>query len=143
MRVPRGQIGQICFARIFENEDLLEAIKRRAIESEIKAGLFIVIGSLKRVVLGYYKNGKYESINLTGPLEISSGMGNIAVDEKSEVVIHAHIVVSNEKGLAFGGHLMKDSPVGATAELVMIEGLNVNLVRALDEKTRLNLLQSG
>jgi predicted DNA-binding protein with PD1-like motif len=143
MHVLRGQIGQVCFVRIFEDEDLIEAIKKRAEESGIKAGFFIVIGSLKKVVLGYYKDGKYENISLSGPLEISSGMGNVAVDEKGEVVIHAHLVVSNEKGLTFGGHLMKGSPVGATAELMMVEGLDMNLVRALDEKTKLKLLQLG
>jgi hypothetical protein len=66
-------------------------------------------------------------------------MGNIAVDEKGEVMIHAHVVVSNEKGEAFGGHLMKRSHVGATAELVMIEAVGVNLQRIFDEKTKLKL----
>ena len=62
---------------------------------------------MKHAVLGYYKEGKYETIRLEGPLEIASCTGNVAVDEKGEVVIHAHVVVSNEKGEAFGGHLMK------------------------------------
>jgi predicted DNA-binding protein with PD1-like motif len=68
-------------------------------------------------------------------------MGNVAIDEKGDTVIHAHVVLSNEKCEAFGGHLAKGSHVGATAELVIIEGLNVNLVRSPDEKTRLNLLR--
>jgi predicted DNA-binding protein with PD1-like motif len=68
-------------------------------------------------------------------------MGNIAVDEKGETIIHAHIVVSNEKGEAFGGHLMKDCLVGPTAELVIIEATGVNLQRALDQKTKLKLLK--
>jgi hypothetical protein len=70
-------------------------------------------------------------------------MGNIAVDEKGKIMIHPHIVVANEKGEAFGGHLMKGSLVGATAELVIIEGVGVNLQRAFDEKTRLNLWKLG
>jgi predicted DNA-binding protein with PD1-like motif len=134
-----GQIGRICFSRIFEGEDLAEAVKKRVGENGIKAGIFILIGSLKNVIIGYYKEGQYISIELDGPLEIASCMGNIAVDEKGEVVIHPHIVVANEKGEAFGGHLMKGSIVGATAELVIIEGVGVNLLRAFDEKTSLNL----
>lgn len=35
---------------------------------------------------------------------------------------------------------MKGSHVGATAELVMIEAVGVKLRRALDEKTKLRLL---
>jgi predicted DNA-binding protein with PD1-like motif len=138
-----GQIGRMCFDRITEDEDLAEAIRKRVEQCGIKAGFFVVIGSLKKAVLGYYKGGKYEHINLTGPLEIASGMGNIALSEKGELMIHTHLVVSNEKGEAFGGHLMSDSPVGATAELVVVEGLGVNLIRSLDEKTKLNLLKLG
>jgi len=135
----KGQIGRICFSRIFEDEDLADAIKKRVEESNMKAGTFILIGSLKKAILGYYKEGEYKSIELDGPLEIASCMGNIAVNEKGEIMIHPHIVVSNEKGEAFGGHLMKGSPVGATAELVIIEGTGINLQRTFDEKTKLNL----
>jgi predicted DNA-binding protein with PD1-like motif len=139
----KGQVGRICFSRIFEGEDLAEAAKKRVEESGIKAGIFILIGSLKKAIIGYYKEGQYMSIEFDGPLEIASCMGNIAVDEKGEIVIHPHIVVANEKGEAFGGHLMKGSIVGATAELVIIEAAGVNLLRAFDEKTKLNLWKLG
>ena len=139
----KGQVGRICFSRIFEGEDLAEAAKKRVEESGINAGIFILIGSLKKAIIGYYKEGKYMSIEFDGPLEIASCMGNIAVDEKGEIVIHPHIVAANEKGEAFGGHLMKGSIVGATAELVIMEAAEVNLLRAFDEKTKLNLWKLG
>ena len=138
-----GRIGRICFSRIFEDEDLPEAIKKRVEESDVKAGVFILIGSLKKAVLGYYNGEEYKLIELDGPLEIASCMGNIAVDGKGETIVHPHIVISNEKGEAFGGHLMKGSLVGATVELVIVEGLDVKLRRALDEKTKLNLWKLG
>lgn len=139
----KGQVGKICFSRIFEGEDLPEAIKKKVEESGIKAGVFILIGSLREATLGYYKEGRYNSIEFDGPLEIASCMGNISVDEKGGIIIHPHIVVANEKGEAFGGHLMKGSFVGATAELVIIEGSGVKLQRAFDEKTKLNLWKLG
>jgi predicted DNA-binding protein with PD1-like motif len=141
--MKEAQIGRICFFRLSEGEDLSEAIIKRIEECHVKAGIFNLIGSVKEAVLGYYKDGQYRSIQLGGPLEIASGMGNIAVDEKGEVIIHAHLVVANEKGEAFGGHLMKNSYVGVTAELVIIEALNVNLRRVFDEKTKLRLLDLG
>jgi predicted DNA-binding protein with PD1-like motif len=55
----KGQIGRICFSRIFEGEDLAEAVKKRVEESGVKAGIFILIGSLKNVIIGYYKEGLY------------------------------------------------------------------------------------
>jgi predicted DNA-binding protein with PD1-like motif len=139
--LSEGRLGKICFSRLSEGEDLAEAIQKRVEEHGIKAGIFILIGSLKGVTLGYYKEGEYKSIRLDGPLEIASCMGNISVDTKGETVIHPHIVIANERGEAFGGHLMKGSTVGATAELVLIEATGVNLKRAFDEKTKLNLLK--
>jgi hypothetical protein len=136
-----GRAGKIGVFRLLENDDLIEAIKRKAEKSNIKAGAFILIGSIKHAVLGYYKNGEYKNTLLEGPLEVASCMGNIAVDEKGEVVVHAHLVVTNEKGEAFGGHLMKDSPVGATAELVIIEATGLNMQRVFDDKTKLRLLR--
>jgi hypothetical protein len=136
-----GKVGRICFYRLFEGEDLTEAIKKRAEESGITAGVFLLIGALKEAALGCYKAAQYEHIRFDGPLEIASCIGNIAVDEKSEVVIHAHMVVSNEKGEAFGGHLMKNSCVGVTAELVIIEAVGVTLQKIFDEKTKLKLLR--
>jgi len=135
-----GRVGRIIFYRLGTGEDLIEAIKERAEKSGVRAGLLFAIGSLERATLGYYREGEYKVIRLDGPLEIVSCIGNIALDEKGEMVIHAHIVATNEKGEAFGGHLMQGSLVGATAELVIIEALDVNLKRFFDEKTRLRLL---
>src|SRR5208337_859006 len=132
-----GKTGKTVFSRLLEGEDLFESIKNRAETSGIRAGFFILIGTVKHAALGYYKDGKYDTIHLEGPLEVASCTGNIAVDEREEVVIHAHIVVSNGKGEAFGGHLMKGSEVGATAELMMVEAAGVEAKRVYDEKTKL------
>jgi len=134
-----GRTGKTVFSRIMEGEDLLDSIKNRAEKSGIRAGFFILIGTLKHASLGYYKNGEYKTMILEGPVEIASCTGSIAVDEGAEVVAHAHIVVSDEEGKAFGGHLMKGSEIGATAELVMVEVEGVNLQKVYDEKTKLKL----
>jgi len=139
--VAVGRAGKISVFRLLENDDLIEAIKKKAEESNIKAGAFILIGSIKQAVLGYYTDGEYKNTLLEGPLEVASCMGNVALDEKGEVVVHAHVVVTNEKSEAFGGHLMKDSRVGATAELVIIEATEINMQRIFDEKTKLRLLK--
>jgi predicted DNA-binding protein with PD1-like motif len=143
MRALKGEIGRICFTRLLENDDVAEAIKKHAQESNVKAGVFILIGALKQVVLGCYKEGEYVYTRMSGHVEVASCIGDIAVDEKGEIIIHAHIVVSNERGEAFGGHLMKGCLVSPTAELVIIEATGVNLRKAFDQKTKLNLLQLG
>lgn len=135
-----GKIGRIIFSRIKMGEDLAEAIKERVEKSGVKAGLLMAMGSLGNATLGYYKERKYKYIRLEGPLEIASCMGNIAIDEDGETIIHAHMVVADEKGEAFGGHLTKGTTVGATVELMIIEALDVNLKRFFDEATNLKLL---
>lgn len=139
----KGHIDEIHIFRLSEDEDLIEAITKRAEENNIKAGIFNMIGALKNAVVGLYQNGKYEHVPLNGPLEIASCMGNIAIGERGETIIHAHLVVSNRKAEAFGGHLMKDSQVGPTAELVIIEIAGIDLQRAFSKKTGLNLLRSS
>jgi predicted DNA-binding protein with PD1-like motif len=134
-----GVSGKVIFSRLLEDEDLAESVRKNAETSRIQAGFFILIGSLKHATLGYYKEGKYETIYLEGPLEIASCTGNVAVDEKGEVSVHAHVVVSNERCEAYGGHLMKGCEVGATAELVMIEAVGVDVQRIYDDKTKLKL----
>jgi predicted DNA-binding protein with PD1-like motif len=136
-----GQVGKICFSRLLQDEDLAEVIKKKAEEAGIRAGAIIAIGSLKDVVLGYYKEREYRNTRLDGPLEMASCTGNIAVDEEGQVIVHVHLVVSDEKGRAFGGHLMKGSHVGATAELMMIEAVGVKLQKAFDQETNLKLLK--
>lgn len=143
MSLIKANVGRICFACLNENDDLLEGIEKNANEAKIRAGTFTLIGALKNAVMGCYKEGEYILVDLEGPVEIASCMGNIAVDEKGQVIIHAHLVVSNEKGEAFGGHLMKGSHVGPTAELMMIEAVEADMQRAFDSKTKLKLLKSG
>jgi predicted DNA-binding protein with PD1-like motif len=138
-----GKAGKIGVFRLLENDDLIESVKKKAQESNIRAGAFILIGSIKHAVLGYYRDGEYKNTKFEGPLEVASCTGNVAVDEKGEAVVHAHVVVTNEKGEAFGGHLMTDSPVGATAELILIETEGISMVRVFDEKTKLRLLRLG
>lgn len=138
-----GDVGRIYVSRLLEDEDLLDGVKKRADEGNVKAGLVILIGTLKSVTLGFYKDRRYEPIRIHGPLEIASCTGNLSTSENGEIIVHAHLVVSNENGEAFGGHLMKGSQVGATAELVIIEAKNLVLHRVLDEETNLKLLKLG
>jgi hypothetical protein len=128
---------------MMEDDDLLETIKKSAEENGVNSAAFILIGALKDAVLGCYKNGEYTYSHFNGPMEISSCSGNIALDEKGEVIVHAHLVVSNEKAEAFGGHLMRGSHVGPTAELVLLEANAASLRRTFDERTKLKLLRLG
>ena len=129
------------FARFEDGDDLLDCIKKVAEDKKIKAGAFFVIGALKNAVVGFYKEGNHTNIELKEHLEIASCTGNMALGPENEIIVHAHIVVSNEKGQAFGGHLFQGSRVGPTAELVLFEGEGILLQRTYDVRTKLKLLK--
>lgn len=139
MEYAESGIGKSAFARLSENEDLLETVTQVARKARIHAGFFILIGTLKSAKLGFFKEGKYETIEIREPLEIVSCLGNISMKE-GQVFAHAHVVVSDEKGRALGGHVMPGCIIGVTGELVIVEVSGIRLFRKLDERTKLSLL---
>jgi hypothetical protein len=142
MKAVEAKAGKIVFTRLFEDEDLLKAVTQTAEKAGVKAGFFLLVGSLKRAKMGFYHKGRYEHIELTEPLEIVSCMGNVSVRE-DKPFIHAHIAVSNRKGEVFGGHVLPDCIIAATGELVLFEAVGVDLKRELDAKTGLYLWSVG
>ncbi len=142
MKLVEAKAGKIIFARLFEDEDLLEAITQAAEKGRIKAGFFVLIGTLKKAKMGFFHKGRYQPIDMAEPLEIVSCMGNLSIKE-GEPHVHAHIAVSNRKGEVFGGHVLPGCIIAATGELVLIEAVDVELQRKLDDKTQLYLWSIG
>ena len=138
MKMHESKSGRIVFARLSEDEDLLEAITLRAKRAKITAGFFILIGALKKAKLGFYHEQEYKPIEISEPVEVVSCIGNISV-KKEEPIVHAHISVSNEKGEVFGGHLLPGCVVSVNAEFVLVEATDLRLQRMPDEKTKLRL----
>ncbi len=138
MDLVQSRLGKVVFARLSEDEDLLEKINLAATQSDVNVGFFNLIGTLKKAKVGFYREGKYETIEIVGPLEIVSCTGNIALKE-GKPFAHTHIVISDEKGKAMGGHVMPGCIIGVTGELVLIEAADVHLNRQLDKKTQLFL----
>lgn len=137
MKFRESKVEKVVFARFHEDEDLLEAIASISKQAKISNGFFTLIGTLKRAKLGFYRNGKYEPIEIARPLEIVSCIGNISPKGK-ESIVHAHIAVSDEKGQTFGGHVLPTCLV-ATAELTLVKAVDMKLERKIDEKTKFNL----
>src|SRR3972149_2804079 len=139
MEFAESKVGKIVFARFVEGEDLLETIKQVAENAKVSSGFFYLIGTLKKAKMGFYREGKYETIEMNQPLEIVSCLGNISLKDDKPFA-HAHIAVSDEEGKVFGGHAMPGCIIGVTGELALVEAAGVKLFRKLDEKTKLSLL---
>ena len=139
MELYESKVGKVVFARLSGGEDLLESITQLADRAGVSAGFFFLIGTLEKANLGFFREGKYVTKEMVVPLEIASCSGNISIKE-GKVFAHAHVVVSDERGNAFGGHVMPGCLVGITSELVLVEAKGINMLRRFDQKTKLFLL---
>ncbi len=54
MKSVEAKAGKNIFARLFEEEDLHEAITQTAEKGRIKAGFFFLIGTLKKAKMGFF-----------------------------------------------------------------------------------------
>jgi predicted DNA-binding protein with PD1-like motif len=121
-------------------EDVFETIGKVAEEYGVKSGHLTLIGAISGAKLGYFHTGanEYRDFTIDEDVEVVSCMGNISM-LNGGLVVHAHMIVSDEKGRCYGGHLMKGCTVSVTIEMVLTE-VAADLTRARDERTGLNLL---
>ena len=132
---------QIHILRIKPQQEITEEILKFCDKNNITSAVILsLLGSLQNATLSFLKElpGKYISKTIAGPLEIASGTGTIARQEKV-TLLHLHLIVSNEQK-TFAGHLSK-GVVFSTAEVVIGE-LKEQIKRAKDPYTGLNELLS-
>ncbi len=134
--IKNGNFYQL---RLERDEEILTTLLDFVRQKKIKSGLIYGLGAGRDFVLGYYHLNKrvYHRRRLRGEYEICSLLGNIARD-KDEPVCHIHIVLSNQKMAASGGHLFAGR-VAATCEIVIITGTKL-VRRELVPDTGLKLL---
>ncbi len=142
VRAFQTQAEKTIIAKLEPGEDILNTIMALAAEHKIQSGQVSFIGAIAKARLGYFDRAtsEYQEITIDRDLEVVSGMGNIAVLDDGSVVVHAHLVVADDEGICYGGHLMKGCEVSVTIELLMTQ-FDGSLQRGKDEATGLNLIQ--
>lgn len=131
--------------RLPHDGDMLEELNKFAKEHDIKNGFVSVIGAVKCVTLGFYEqdNRKYieikdEEFDTNRGLEIVSATGNISLKDDTPFN-HIHVVVADEKGKCFAGHLMAGTKIFAGEAIIQKFKGSEDLSRAFDEETGLPL----
>jgi predicted DNA-binding protein with PD1-like motif len=123
---------QVSF-RLKEGQLLKEEIEKAAIEHNIGAGVLVsLVGGLRKITfrLSTAVPGEHQYRTVDGPLEIVGGTGTI-----SKEGCHLHIVVTDTKGNAVGGHLKDGCPVFFTVEVVFLVFDDVEYHRVMDADT--------
>ena len=117
MRVAR--IRDIIIRRLPPGTDLLEELNKLALEEKVNLGQVFGIGALTRAKVGFFDpdQGNYRTQTIERQLEICSLTGNISLKD-GKPFVHAHIVLSDEEGRTFGGHLLPGNLV-FVAEIIV------------------------
>lgn len=122
-----------------KGEDVVKKLTAFCIQEKIQAGFINGIGAAKGAVVGYYhlpsKTYKHKRFNKF--MEIAALNGNVSLKD-GKPYLHLHVVLSDNKLRAFGGHL-KEATVGGTCEVHLITA-TVKLERTPDKDTGLALL---
>lgn len=134
------RIRQTFIGQLERGTDLHTGITEFARKNSITLGRVTGLGAVQKATLAYYDQTlmKYCEIRFAEPMEIVNLFGNVSLKD-GKPFLHAHVVLSDDKGNARGGHLLPGgSPVFACEIIVEVfEGSE--LVRGFDEQTGLTL----
>ena len=133
-----NQFGNHYVMRVDPGEEILEKIGELCKKEEIRLGSAVGLGASNRAVVGLFDtvNKVYKKKELTGPMEITSLVGNISTKD-GEIYLHFHVNLCDEEMKIFGGH-MNACYVSATAEITVTK-LDGTVERRMDEEIGLNL----
>lgn len=132
--------GNSYVVRLDRGEEVVSKLTELCREQDIRLGSVYAIGACDYIKVGLYnvEEQKYHSTEKSGPMEITSIVGNITRKD-GEVYLHLHINVCDEDIHAFGGHL-NECHISATCEM-MVTVLDGEVGRRIDDETGLNVFK--
>jgi len=160
LTAPIGDVKQVSrqaggaraiVGRIFPKTDLIAGVKAICKEHDVRNGAIVsCIGSLNYVRFVWatpdplLKAGfKYGApAVIAGPIEFIAAQGTIGTlkDGKDELSVHMHLVVTDDKGVTWSGHICDEgNPVCMTIEIIILAFDGLELVRELDAESGMTL----
>jgi predicted DNA-binding protein with PD1-like motif len=132
--------GRQIMGRLPKGSDLLLELEKRCAAAGISLGEVRALGAVSVARFSFYHQvaQQYRFIELEKPLEIISLLGNISLKD-AKPFVHAHIILADEHGQAFGGHLAEGTRVFVCEFVIQEYQSSEPLVRHFDEETGLFL----
>ena len=120
--------------------DLIEGFTDICEKEKIILGRVDAIGAVQKARFGYFnqQSREYQFFEKNSTLEILKCSGNISLNNDKPMV-HAHVILADENGDAFGGHLAKGTIVFACEFIIQAFDNTVLFKRDFDSTTGLRL----
>lgn len=122
-------------------EETMSALQDFARKENLTAAQVSAIGAFSDAVLFFFdwESKEYQRIPVGEQTEVASLLGDVAVGEDGDPVLHLHAVLGKRDGTALAGHLA-EARVRPTLEVVLTE-TPAHLRRVEDRATGLALIR--
>ena len=142
MKSTIDKLKRVHYLKLEKGDDILESIISYCKDNTVSSGAVLGIGAVYNPSLGYFDLDKkiYLQNDYDFNAEILNCSGNIAKNaETGDYMAHLHMLVGDQKGNTFGGHLLPGNKITVTGEFVIFE-TETTLTRELDDEFKLLLL---
>ncbi len=145
MKYSQGRTGRIFSLRLEHGDMIPECIESFAKDKDIKAGYVIVVGGTDKgdIVVGPRVSDAPKPQKMVLPVNgaheiLASGV--IAPDETGQPLLHIHGSLGRS-GQSVTGCLREGISVWLVCEVIIHEILDIDILRAYDQKTGFKLLE--
>jgi uncharacterized protein len=135
----QASIGQAHILRPDFGSDLLKELQQYVVAKNINLAWLSGVGAVSRAFIRYYdqNNKNWVDLELDQHLEVAGMWGNVSL-LNGQPIVHVHIVLADETGRCYGGHLA-DGTVVFNLEIMMTTLQGPNVVRKMDAETGLTI----
>jgi predicted DNA-binding protein with PD1-like motif len=130
------------YAIIFaKGDEVISGLTEFAQKYNVTSAHFTAIGDATSARVGWYEQNKkmFKVIHINEPAEITSLIGDIAINE-GKPVVHAHINLADKNGMVHGGHLLQ-AFIFPTLE-VMMTVESATMYKKLDAESGANVIDA-
>ncbi|NLV71110.1 MAG: DNA-binding protein [Actinobacteria bacterium] len=135
----QASVGQAHILKPPFGSDLLKELQEYVLAENINLAWLSGVGAVSKANIRYYDQPKQQWIEnqFDQRLEVAGMWGNVSL-LNGEPIVHVHIVVADEKGHAYGGHLA-DGTLVFNLEILLTVLSGPPVIRKMDPETGLTL----
>jgi predicted DNA-binding protein with PD1-like motif len=135
----QASIGQVHILKPPFGSDLLKELESYVRAKGINLAWLSGLGAVSRATIRYYDQPKQEwlDLDLDQRLEVAGMLGNVSL-MNGEPIVHVHVILADEQGHCYGGHLGQNTQV-FNLEILLTTLSGPAVTRKMDPQTGLTL----